>query len=119
MNKKGIVSKVSNHDGRFGIEIDGVWYNGFGTVSVKSGDEVEFEYLENKGKDGKTIFRNVELDDIKVLSISSKKESFGREPSIIVKTDCYRMAVDLCIAGRINPDQIEPTAVDLFSKINK
>lgn len=67
---KGIVSKVSNKDGRFGIQIADTWYNGFGTTSVKSGDEVEFEYSESEGRDGR-VFKNVSPEDIKILQSSS------------------------------------------------
>lgn len=48
-----------------------------------------------------------------------KEKSFGREPNAIIRTDCYKMAIDLAIAGKINAEQIETTAEDLFEKINK
>ena len=90
----------------------------FDNVEHSLGHEVEAE-IETSGN-----YKNiVELGKIigvaKPEKESKESTSFGRDPKAIIKTDCYRMAIDLCIAGRIEQTQIEPTAEDLFNKINK
>ena len=45
---KGQVTKVSNKNGRYGIEIgNGNWYNGFGETPCNKGDIVELTYEIN------------------------------------------------------------------------
>jgi len=51
---KGIVKAISDKGGKYGINIDDVWYNGFGKVPCQKGDEVEVTYKINGN------FKNVE-----------------------------------------------------------
>lgn len=46
-------SVVQNSKERYGVKIDGQWYDGFGTLPVVKGDEVEIDYEERNG------FRNI------------------------------------------------------------
>ena len=40
-----------------------------------------------------------------------------RTPEAIMRTDSYRLALDMCIAGLVTKDQIESTASDFYTKI--
>lgn len=117
MKFKGTVSQVSQKDGRYGIKIGEDWFNGFGEPGVKEGNEIEIDYEEN-GK-----WKNV--TDVKVLDASTtdngttNTNSFGRKPESIIKTDCYRMAVDLCIADKIELVQVDAQAETYSKRINE
>lgn len=70
---KGTITKVSQKDGKFGIEIgQGNWYNGFGTTNVKSGDEVEIEYEVNDK------WKNTTPDQVKILSKAPEVKNIDR-----------------------------------------
>ncbi|MCH7568419.1 MAG: hypothetical protein IIA87_03275 [Nanoarchaeota archaeon] len=109
----GVLTKVSYKADKnsYGVEIgQGNWYNGFGEPGCKKGDKVEIEFEVN-GQ-----WKNV--SSLKVLEASSEpdqKTSYGRDPEVIVKTDCYKMAVDLHIADPTK--DIESTAEELYKKI--
>ncbi|MCH7534160.1 MAG: hypothetical protein IH948_00140 [Bacteroidetes bacterium] len=115
MKVKGIVSAVSQKGDRYGILIDEKWYNGQGNPGVNKGAEIEIEF-ETDGKWNSVTGLNV------LKEAEESKESstgFGRKPESIIKTDCYRMAVDLCIADKIEFDKIEATAEDINDKIKE
>ena len=100
-NAKGIVSWVS----KFGFQIDNKdeWYNGNGVASVvNKGDSIEFEYVENEGKQPGTIFRNVLPEDVKVLSFAPSEASTSTSPSgqeiglrKKLATECVLKAVEI------------------------
>jgi len=94
MKIKGIVTKTSQKEGRFGIEVGPMnWYNGFGELPCKSGDTVEIEYEENPGKDGRT-FKNIQ--NVNVLESTPVAPS-GQEIGLKRKlaTECVLKAVDV------------------------
>jgi hypothetical protein len=65
------VTSIALHPGnRYGIQIAGVWYNGFGKPPCEEGDMVHVTYVE-KSKDGR-VFMNVE--QCTVLSKSAPKQ---------------------------------------------
>lgn len=111
----GIVTKTSYKADKnsYGIEIgQGNWYNGFGQPGCKKGDKIEIEYEQN-GQ-----WKNAG----KVTVLEQKVEStnttqYGRDPETIVRTDCFRMAVDLHIAD--NQIDIKETAELLYNQIMK
>lgn len=43
----GKINAVSQKDGKYGMQINGDWYNGFGNAPAKKGDEVEVEFEMN------------------------------------------------------------------------
>ncbi len=93
MKIKGIVSRTSDKDGRFGIEVDSVWYNGFGESPVKTGDVIEFEYTENPSKDGKMVFKNVSPEAIEILESAPEPVEKGNIDSRARRrTDCILRA---------------------------
>lgn len=101
MKAKGIVSRTSNRDGRFGIEIDETWYNGFGEAPVKQGDLVEFDYEENPGKNGK-VFKNVSPEDIEVITSAPEAKQVGNiDARARRRTDCILRAHQCWDGGRI------------------
>ena len=58
MEIEGIIEKVSNKDGRFGVNLVGDivddkprWFNGFGEVIFTKGDKVKITYEENTSGD--------------------------------------------------------------------
>lgn len=106
----GIVTSVSQKDGKYGFTIGkNNWYNGFGECPCKKGEKIEVSYEVNG------TFKNI--DKVTVLEKAAEKSEiqYGRDPEVIVRTDCYRMAVDLHIAD--NQVDISQTAEDLFNKI--
>ena len=116
MKAKGIVSRTSDKDGRFGIEIDGTWYNGFGEAPTKTGDLIEFEYVENPSKDGKIIWKNVEPESIEILEKSPQPKVEGNiDAKSRRRTDCYLRAVKLWTIDKIKEEEIEEYA-DRFVK---
>lgn len=90
----------------------------FDDVEHSLGHEVE-ALIETSGNYKNIVELGKILGEAKASEKSEQTTSFGRDPKAIIKTDCYRMAVDLCIAGRIEMLQVEATAEDLFTKINK
>lgn len=119
MKEKGIISKVSDHDGRFGININDTWYNGFGESPVKVGDLVEFEYVENESKDKTMVFKNVNPNDIEVVEEATQTETPQPKPRPQIglidaksrrRTDCLLKAVDMHMGGHITQDRIETVA---------
>ena len=50
-------------------------------------------------------------------SKGKSKESYGRDPDAIIRTDAYKIAVDMCIGGVITKDQIDEFANGIFTKI--
>lgn len=94
----GAVEAYSNDDNRFGIKLDGEWYNGFGDLPEKfqeKGVVVEITYETNKNN-GKT-YRNVDdaEDDIELVDeqeeqtegdhqapVEESQENMGRQKPI-------------------------------------
>ena len=117
MKTKGVVTQVSDKNGRFGIKIGETWYNGFGESPVKEGDEIEFEYEENPSKDGKMIFKNVDPEEIEVITSAPVKEQVGNIDSRARRrTDCLLRAHTAWENGKI--DDWEKEAKKLIEFLN-
>ena len=41
---KGIVKSVSNKGDKYGVNVEGTWYNGFGKTNCVKGENVEIDY---------------------------------------------------------------------------
>ena len=55
-NINGEVLAVSQKDGRYGVRIGEIWYDGFGTCPIAKGDVVDIEYVKkDKFNDISTI----------------------------------------------------------------
>jgi len=110
--KTGAIEAWSNDDNRFGIKLDGEWYNGFGDLPDKfqeKGKVVEINYETNKNN-GKT-YRNVEdvEDDLELVEdgnengesgddsansatnpVSDRQENIGRQKPIEAVGNMYQ-----------------------------
>ena len=92
----GAIEAWSNDDNRFGLKLDGEWYNGFGDLPEKyqeKGVVVEISYEKNKNN-GK-VYRNVDdvEDDIELVNdsddegdnqapVEESQENMGRQKPI-------------------------------------
>ena len=118
MKAKGTVTKATNRDGRFGIEIgEGNWYNGFGVNPCKIGDVVEFEYVENPGKIAGSVYKNVKPEDVKILE-SSPEVMSGQEIGLKKKliTECVLKAVDVITKSQKDID-LKPSVIKELAKV--
>ncbi len=93
------VTRTVQHEGnRYGIQIAGVWYNGFGKPPANEGDEVHVEYTEVQ-KDGKS-FCNVKKCEIlkaaapKPSEDKTLPESVPKE-AVTPREQCINRAVAL------------------------
>ena len=50
-------------------------------------------------------------------SKGKSKESFGRTPDEIIRTDSYRLAVDMIVAGLVQKDTMDDVAKNFYEKI--
>lgn len=120
MKTKGTVTKATNRDGRFGIEIgEGNWYNGFGINPCNTGDVVEFEYAENPGNTPGIVFKNVKPEDVKILESAPEVPS-GQELGLKKKliTECTLKAVDIITSTQeTNKLDLNPTAIKETAKL--
>jgi len=112
---KGTISRVSNKDGNFGIQLQesgsDVWYNGYGEAGCKMGDKVDVEYVIN-GQ-----WKNVKK--LEVLESSPEKPDTALEASRRRHaTDCVLKSADMIIAGKISRDELESEAKRLFKAID-
>ena len=75
MEIKGNVKAISQHEGRYGINMNDTWFNAFGTCPVAKGDEVVINY-EKKGD-----FNNIKSirPDVEVVKVPSGLY-IGHEP---------------------------------------
>lgn len=56
----GKVEQVSDKNGRYGLKINGVWYNGSGAPPVIEGDTISFEFEEVPDRfDASKSWRNI------------------------------------------------------------
>lgn len=98
---EGKVKAVSQKEGKYGINIDGTWYNGFGNAPCKKGDIIKLEYNSTESN-GRT-FNNIS----KVEMVKGEKESpiedanRAKQASMMIS-----YAKDLAVADKITPEQI-------------
>lgn len=87
MEIEGIVERVSNKDGRFGICLVGDlvngkprWFNGFGEVEIEKGDKAKITYEENTSGD-RTYYNTKSKNVVKTGESMSKQanKKSGRE----------------------------------------
>ena len=102
---QGIVQQVNNKDGKYGVKVSDVWYNGFGECEAKEGDSVAIEYVVN-GQ-----WKNVKLFSITNVAPKSVGQEI-RDESTKRKTASVMIsyAKDLVVAGKIDLDQIADKA---------
>ena len=97
----GNVKAVSDKGDKYAIQLEnGLWYNGWGKSEAVKGDTVQMSYIVNG------TFNNVKVMTVleHPKNIEKKEDRFGRDPKVIVRTDCLRMAVDMLIAGKHSGD---------------
>jgi len=70
MEAKGNVEGVSFKNGKYGLKLNGQWFNGFGKPECKKGDQVEIEFEQNDN------WKNV-----KSLKVVSSNSSSNSEPT--------------------------------------
>jgi hypothetical protein len=64
----GKVISASNKEGKYGLNIGGIWFNGFGSAPANKGDEVEIEYEVNG------TFKNPKKVTVTKLASATTKE---------------------------------------------
>ena len=90
----------------------------FKDISDLVGKEVEVE-ITTSGN-----FKNItDIGDVIGNAVPEKvekeSERFGRDPVTITRTECHRMAVDLCVAGKIELEHIIDKAEGFYTSIVK
>lgn len=117
---KGIISGVNQKEGRYGIIIADIWYNGNGECPVNKGDQVEGEF-ELNGE-----FRNIKK--IEVTDAAGTAEAFKpankySEKEKFDPTNMYvSYAKDLVVAaikvgdGKTDIAELMPVAVKIVMK---
>ena len=84
---KGIIKAVSQKEGKYGVNINDEWVNGFGDCPVEKGDEVEISYEENESN-GKT-YKNVTEIKATVIKATSEIKLEAAKPSEIKPNDFF------------------------------
>lgn len=112
---KGIVEQISQKEGKYGVKVDGNWYNGFGDFDRNKGDEVEITYVKNKQ------WNNV---DSFVLVTEATAESRAKEELPITslrrhKLDCLLKSADAWIGGMIEKEEVIPFGQSLFNALDE
>jgi hypothetical protein len=117
MESKGIVEAVSNKDGRYGVKLNGLWFNGFGTAECKKGDSVKITY-EQSGK-----FNNVtEITGGSAETPEEKVSSNNRideATRLRRKTDVVLKVFDGFLQGKVEEENITTKANELLSYIEE
>jgi len=101
------ITRTVIHPGnRYGIQIAGVWYNGFGKPPADEGDTVHLNYKEVQ-RDGKT-FNNVEECTVLVKASAQPVQSTLQDPpaaaaAAATHEECENRAIALsCAVELIN-----------------
>lgn len=102
----GTTKAVSNKDGKYGINVNDIWYNGFGSCPANKGDFVEIEFEVNG------IYKNIKQIEV-TKGKPSNQESINESARLRRRTDCLRMACDLVIAKVIKQDEMNKKALEL------
>ena len=117
MRIKGIVSAISNKEGRYGVKVNGLWFNGFGEAECSKDDDVEIDY-EVVGK-----FNNVTK-----ITGGKKSDKESKEPKqdrideatrLRRRTDCILKSVDVWVSGKIDRKDITGLAEELIEFVDK
>lgn len=107
----GKVQAVSDKEGKYGINIEGTWVNGFGKPPANKGDEVEVEFEING------IYKN--LKSIKVLNNTPEpKESKELDNTKLVSV-LTSYAKDLTIAILQNDIAQKKTAKEAMTEASE
>lgn len=102
MSVVGVISRVSQKEGKYGIMIGETWYNGFGIAPGQKGETIEFEFkTSDKG------FHNV----TKVIKVQDTREEPQNAGEVIGESakkkrcsEMMRCAVDVCLARNVTDD---------------
>lgn len=103
----GVIEKVINKKNKdnkdvYSFKIGDTYYSGFGICPADEGDTIEFEFVDNPGKDG-TLFHNVKQvlnikkTGVKLVS-TAPDEMIGALAAKKHSRELMRMAVDLSLA---------------------
>ncbi len=105
---------VETNDGKMSV-FDAVLFD---DIKNAIGKEVTAEIVTSGNYKNIVSFGDVLGEAKASTQHTSQEKSFGRNPETIVMTDCYKLATDLCVAGKITMEQMDAKATDLFTKIN-
>lgn len=90
--KQGTVKAVSNKDGKYGINIEDIWYNGFGSAPCNKGDEVSVEF-EVSGN-WKNV-KKVEVTKKVEIQSSPRDQQINESAKLRRRTDCLGYALKM------------------------
>ena len=115
MKITGKVKAVSDKGGKYGINMDDVWYNGFGDAPCTRGAEIEIDY-EDHEVNGKT-YHNVDI----VIVITAGEKTADRADKFVETRanvdagNCVQRATELIIAKM----QKDKESIDVSTLLGK
>ena len=110
MIKEGVVEGINQKPDRYGVLIEGVWYNGFGNFEGKKGDNVRLEY-ETKG-----AFNNIsKAEVVKIESETIESSKLDRSADIHFQV-CLKIASEQL--KQVSPEVTTPKQLIDYAKEN-
>lgn len=112
--KLGTIKAISNKKSKNGkdmyaVNIDDIWFSGFGICPVKKGDEISLTFEVNNG-----------FNNIKDIKVTKEKTDVINEAAHLRRVlDCVLGAKDLVMADKIKMEQMGDTARGLFELMNE
>lgn len=130
----GLIEAVKSKDGKYGIRVDSVWYNGFGNAPGKKGDKVEVEYEINGNfknvRDFKLLHENKEINPIDVatekrrildcvLEVFRKGETKNQNELIEVSARLYKAMEEIYKLNHAGQPALIQKAIDYGAEVVK
>jgi len=111
METQGYVKAVSDKNGKYGININDTWFNGFGKVPANKGDEVKVEFDVNGN-----------FNNVKRVEILKKAEITQTSSTKFEESNKYKQASvmisyakDLVVADKIKITELSKYATSLYN----
>jgi len=111
---EGQVKAVSQKEGKYGINIEGIWYNGFGNAPCKKGDIIKLEFITTESN-GRTFNNISKVEMVKEGEKQVEKGNFedanrAKQASMIIS-----YAKDMAVAGIIKAEELANYAHSLMN----